>query len=50
MLCWMIADIEVRPADSKGLGVFARRDLHKGEFIFRRRHGRIVSAGDVPIF
>lgn len=38
----MITDIEVRDAGSKGKGVFALRDFRKGEFIFRRRHGRIV--------
>jgi hypothetical protein len=32
----------VRPAGTKGNGVFARRDFERGEFIFRRRHGRIV--------
>lgn len=38
----MIADIEVREAGPKGLGVFARRGFARGEFIFRRRHGRVV--------
>lgn len=39
----MIGDIEVREAGPKGLGVFARRAFAEGEFIFRRRHGRVVS-------
>lgn len=39
----MIGDVEVRPAGSKGKGVFARRAFRPGEFIFRRRHGRIVA-------
>ena len=38
----MIDDVEVRPAGTKGLGVFARRAFAPGEFLFRRRHGRIV--------
>ena len=38
----MIKDIVVRDAGGKGLGVFALRQFRKGEFIFRRRHGRIV--------
>jgi len=40
----MIADVEVRGAGGKGKGVFARRDFVRGEFIFRRRHGRVVDA------
>ena len=39
----MITDIAVRDAGRKGLGVFALREFRKGEFIFRRRHGRIVA-------
>ena len=38
----MITDVEVRDAGSKGKGVFALRDFDPGEFIFRRRHGRIL--------
>src|SRR5690349_6606187 len=38
----MIADVTVRPAGPKGLGVFALRDFRAGEFIFRRRYGRVV--------
>src|SRR2546425_11262926 len=38
----MIKDIVVRDAGRKGKGVFAVRSFRKGEFIFRRRHGRIV--------
>jgi hypothetical protein len=40
----MIGDVEVRAAGTKGLGVFARRAFRRGEFIFRRRHGRVVDA------
>jgi len=38
----VIGDVEVKPAGAKGLGVFARRRFRRGEFIFRRRHGRVV--------
>ena len=38
----MIRDVEVRDAGSKGKGVFALRDFKRGEFIFRRRHARVV--------
>jgi hypothetical protein len=39
----VITDVEVRDAGSKGQGVFARRDFAEGEFIFRRRHGQVLS-------
>ncbi|TME68389.1 MAG: SET domain-containing protein [Chloroflexi bacterium] len=39
----MITDVVVRDAPPKGKGVFALRSFRKGEFIFRRRHGRVVS-------
>ncbi len=39
----MITDIVVRDAGTKGKGVFALRVFRKGDFIFRRRHGRVVS-------
>ncbi len=39
----MIGDITVKDAGSKGKGVFALRDFRPGEFIFRRRHGRVIS-------
>jgi hypothetical protein len=39
----MITDVVVREAPERGRGVFARRSFRKGEFIFRRRHGRVVS-------
>ena len=39
----MIRDVEVRDAGSKGRGVYALRDFGPGEFIFRRRHARIVT-------
>jgi hypothetical protein len=34
----VIHDVEVRPAPSGGLGVFARRAFAPGELVFRRRH------------
>ena len=43
----MITDVEVRSAGSKGLGVFARRDFEEGEFIFRRRHARVVDTAGI---
>ena len=39
----MITDIVVRDAGPKGQGVFALRAFREGEFIFRRRDGRVVS-------
>jgi uncharacterized protein len=39
----VIRDVEVRDAGSKGKGVFALREFREGEFIFRRRHGRVVA-------
>ena len=39
----MITDVVVREAPPKGKGVFALRSFGKGEFIFRRRHGRVVT-------
>ena len=38
----MLGDVEVRAAGDKGLGVFARRSFAEGEFLFRRRHVRVV--------
>src|SRR5438270_11862360 len=43
----MVADVEVRDAGVKGKGVFALRAFRRGEFIFRRRHGRIVRNDEV---
>lgn len=45
----MIADVEVRAAGPKGKGVFALRDFRPGEFIFRRRHGRVVANRDIQL-
>lgn len=39
----MITDIIVKAAGVKGKGVFAQRDFQQGEFIFRRRHGKVVA-------
>lgn len=44
----MIQDVEVRPAGMKGLGVYARRRFNAGDFIFRRRHGRVLPSVDIP--
>lgn len=43
----MIEDVAVRDAGVRGKGVFARRDFSPGEFIFRRRHGRVVRNDEV---
>jgi len=43
----VITDVAVRDAGAKGLGVFALRPFRKGEFIFRRRHGRIVATARI---
>lgn len=43
----MRGDVDVREAGSKGKGVFARRAFRKGEFIFRRRHGRTVTNAEI---
>ena len=39
----MIDDVEVRDAGARGRGVYALRRFVEGEFIFRRRHVRVVS-------
>lgn len=38
----------VRDAGAKGKGVFALRSFRRGEFIFRRRRGRVVSTAEIP--
>jgi SET domain-containing protein len=38
----VITDVEVREADSKGKGVYALRAFSEGEFIFRRRHTKVL--------
>ena len=43
----MIVDVAVRNAGAKGKGVFALRDFRKGEFIFRRRHRRVVTTSRI---
>lgn len=43
----MITDVEVRDAGVKGNGVFALRAFAPGEFIFRRRHTRVVTASEL---
>lgn len=44
----MIGDVEVRDAGARGKGVFARRPFVRGEFIFRRRHARVVTDAELP--
>lgn len=44
----MLLDVFVRDTGIKGLGVFARRSFAPGEFIFRRRHGRMVHNDEIP--
>jgi SET domain-containing protein len=44
----VITDIVVRDAGTKGKGVFALRRFNAGEFIFRRRRGKIVANRDIP--
>jgi hypothetical protein len=43
----MIDDVEVRDAGPKGCGVYARRRFAEGEFIFRRRHSKVVSVDEL---
>jgi SET domain-containing protein len=43
----VISDIIVKDAGDKGKGVFALRDFAPGEFVFRRRHGRVVRNVDI---
>ncbi len=43
----MIRDVVVKDAGVKGMGVFALRAFEAGDFIFRRRHERIVSNDDL---
>ncbi|MDQ6659460.1 MAG: SET domain-containing protein-lysine N-methyltransferase [Chloroflexota bacterium] len=45
----MITDVIVNDAGNKGKGVFALRDFAKGDFIFRRRHGRVIANRDIPL-
>jgi SET domain-containing protein len=45
----MISDVVVKEAGIKGKGVFALRDFVRGEFIFRRRHGRVVSNDEIDL-
>src|SRR5690349_12101479 len=43
----VINDVIVKPAGMKGQGVFALRDFAPGEFIFRRRYGRVVRNDEI---
>jgi uncharacterized protein len=44
----VITDVEVREAGTKGLGVFALRAFDVGQFVFRRRHLRVVRTAELP--
>jgi len=43
----VIGDVVVATAGRKEKGVFARRSFREGEFIFRRRHGRVVRSAEM---
>jgi hypothetical protein len=43
----MLADVVVQDAGVKRKGVFALRDLKQHDFIFRRRHSRVVAHRDI---
>jgi hypothetical protein len=43
----VIGDVEIRDAGAMGRGVYARRRFTGGEFIFRRRHTRVLSGDEV---
>jgi hypothetical protein len=45
----VIRDVAVRVAGDKGLGVFALRAFAPGEFIFRRRHRRVIANRDIAL-
>ncbi|MDQ2809880.1 MAG: SET domain-containing protein-lysine N-methyltransferase [Chloroflexota bacterium] len=45
----MITEVIVQATGGKGQGVFALRAFSKGEFIFRRRHGRVVANSDINL-
>jgi hypothetical protein len=45
----MITDIIVKEAGFKGKGVFALRPFARGEFIFRRRHGRVMHNDEIGL-
>ncbi len=43
----MLRDVVVHETTSRGKGVFALRTFTPGEFIFRRRHGRVVDEAGI---
>jgi SET domain len=43
----VISDVTVRESGGRGLGVFTRRAFAESEFIFRRRHSRVLTADEV---
>jgi hypothetical protein len=45
----MITDIIVKDASHKGKGVFALRDFTRGDFLFRRRHGKVIANRETPL-
>ena len=44
----MITHVLVKEAGNKGKGVFALQNFTTGDFIFRRRHGRVIANRDIP--
>jgi hypothetical protein len=44
----VIKDISIGDTGKKGKGLFALRSFSKGEFIFRRRHGRVIRNEEIP--
>ena len=45
----MRTDITVKAAGVKGQGVFALRAFMRGEFIFRRRYGRVIRNDEIDL-
>jgi hypothetical protein len=43
----VIGDVEIHDAGAKGRGVYALRPFTEGEFIFRRRHRRVLTGDEV---
>jgi hypothetical protein len=39
--------VEVRDAGANGRGVYTRRSFVEGEFIFRRRHSRVLTVDEL---
>ena len=43
----IITDVLVKDAGNKGMGVFALQNFTTGDFIFRRRHGKVIANRDI---